>query len=261
MMNLLTNELYKIFARKKIYVLIGLMFIYEAYMLFDSYIANRDFGALGLAKVTGQTFPVIFLESLSAVVLPFLMIILISDIFTTEYANGSLKLPLLRQVTRRNLLQAKIQALFIIIVGVLFTAFVVSYILGAVFFGWGDRFVLKWIDLSSGQGILFTLVLYVATLLPLTSFGLMIFLISLFSHGEGETIGLGVGSWIVFAVIGHIFEKLTPYIITTYLNIYSLIILKITPKELTLGLVIVIFYSSVCYFTAQRAFKRKDLLT
>ncbi|MBV7276489.1 ABC transporter permease subunit [Clostridium sp. PL3] len=269
MINILVNEVYKLLSRKKIYIFMVILFLLVLIMTISTVMTNKAFGTGGLGnnqtitpmQTNGQSFPVTLLDSIISFTLPIMVVILVADIVTGEYAEGSLKLPLLRQVSRKQLLLAKVGALLISIMILLFFIMILGYVFGVAILGWGDKFLLKEIILSSTYGILFTLFIYSSSIFPLLSFGMIILLFSIILSNEGSVISTGVGIFITLTIVNEMFYRVSPYLLNHYFNVYDLINSGSEIEKMITAILVIFLYGIVFYFASLISFKKKDILT
>lgn len=86
--------------------------------------------------LNGQIFPVFLLHQISDTILPLLMIVLLSGIIAEEYKEGTLKLTLLRPISRYELITAKMIAVAVLVILILGVTLVSGYAIGTAVFGW-----------------------------------------------------------------------------------------------------------------------------
>lgn len=274
MINILFNEVYKVFARKKIYIFMAVIGIISIFISISTLATNNMFNSGNLNQsaemaqneafmelgVNGQSFPINLLDSLAGLVLPIMIIILVADIVTSEYTDGSLKLSLLRQVSRAELLLGKVGALALTLMILILYIMLLGYILGAILLGWGNSLMLKGVELSPTYGVMFTLLVYSLSLLPLLSFGMIILLLAVAFSNEGTVVGTGVALLIMLSVANQIFHKLSPFFINNYFNIYNLATSNLGLPHLIFGIFVVLVEGLIFYILSLVVFKRKDIL-
>lgn len=256
MINIIQNEISKIFSRKKIYIFISILFIVALINLLNSLITRNLFAS----QDYGQTFPLLLFDSVASLVIPIFVVVLIASMVTDEYLDGSLKLTLLRKVSRNQLLLGKMGALFVVLFLLLLFLLIVGYTIGISFFGWGKVFLLKGKELSSSQGILFTLSVYTTSLLSYISFGMIILLFSVTIDNSGSVVALGLVTLISWVFIGEIFHKISPYLITDYFNTYNLFISNPSKEKIIFSFGVIFLYSISFYLLSFKIFNNKDLL-
>lgn len=261
MFSLIQNELIKIFARKKIYVFMAIILFFNVLVALPALMTKHNMPSEisnGMINFNGQVFPVTVLDGLNTLLAVFL-IILIADMLTEEYISGTLKLPLLRPVTRGQILASKVLALFLVTCLLFFFTLVSGYIVGVLFLGWGHQFLLAHTTLSPLEGILTTLMVYGLTLLPLFAFGVAVLALSLLLTSGGSVIGLGIGALFAGSIVSQINRTLSPYLITTYFKPYQ-DLLSGNWGAINAGLVAFVIYTAVFYLASHWIFKRKNLL-
>lgn len=267
------NEVYKLFAKKRIYVFMGILFAVALFVLAGALFTRnifkpavpqqggtQDLVLSSLGKGSGQTFPLTLFNGVASFVLPVLVIILVSSLITDEYADGSLKLPLLRQVSRSKLLLGKAGALAVTLLILLLFLLVLGYGLGIGFLGWDDQFLLKGTVLSSGQGIALIFLTYGLSILSLLSFGMVILLFAVLISNSGSVVGIGTGILFASLLVGEALPETSPYLISTYFNTYRFLTSGLEPREIITGCFIIAAYGIGFYILSLFIFKRKDLL-
>lgn len=253
MFNLIKNELFKMFAAKKIYAFMGIIF---AAVLIPSLV--ESFLGVDL-QLTGQNLPFVQLTPLVEFLIPVFLIILAVDMFTEEYAGGTLGVLLTQPVTRIKLLNAKIVSLAIIILFLLFFSLGASYLTGTIFFGLEDPLVIGDVTYSTAEGMAFTLLLHIISALPLTAFAVIMALIALNFTSSGAAIGVGLGIYFTFTMIHQVAEIARPFLINTHFNLYELVF-NGSGKEWLLSMSVIAAYGIFSYLLAVCIMKKKDIL-
>ncbi len=257
MFKVLSNEVYKLFAHKRIYIFMGIISIVAIFILIGAVLTNNLF----LGKTSGQTFPLQIFDGEASIVMPILVILLITNLVTDEYADGTIKLPLLRKISRNKLLLGKIGAVVVVITLLLVFSFILGYILGIAFFGWGDQFIIKGDVLSSGKGIIFTLLVYGLSIISYISFGMIILLFAVLIDNSGSVVGIGMGILIVLLLVSQIFPDISLYLVSSYFNTFNLLTSGVEIKRIVFGFLIISAVGIVFYILSVIAFNRKDILT
>lgn len=251
-----------------------ILFILCAFTVISAYYTNNLFKSSSLSNsanlaesqqviqlwTNGQSFPISFLESIVTFILPDMVIILVADIVTGEYQDGSIKLCLTRDISRTQLLFAKALALFFIIGSLLIFAMLASYIMGIIALGWGNEFIIKNITMPSGFSVLFTLLIYVFSTIPLFSFGMIIMFFSIISLNEGALVSIGIGILVTLMIANEVFSSISPFIINSYFNIFNMISSEGINASIIMGLFMTLLYAVIFYSLSLIIFKRKDIL-
>lgn len=251
-MKLIKNEMYKVFKLNKLYffivIAIGLLIV-----------QGITFSSNSSYSVNGQSFPIWMLSRIMPLFI-FFMSLLLAEIISDEYRNGTLKLFLLRPVDRIGLLNAKISAMIVSVFMLLLSVMVGSYIIGTAFWGWGDQMMFNEAIFQPAQGILVTLQSYVITLLPCLGFGMIIVLVSVLSSSMGATVGISLGIMFVLTALENV-QGINDYSIVHQMNLYQSFNGNPQSINLILGLVNVAVYTIIFYVGSVVAFKKKDILT
>lgn len=251
------NELQKIFARRTVYVFMGVILIFSLFNLAGSLIANSYLAG----KSFGQIFPLILFDGVGSFVMPMLVILLVVNMITDEYADGTIKLPLLRKVSRNQLLLGKMCALGIVLLVFLVFLLLLGYGLGIIFFGWGEQFLMKGKSYTSLHGIILTLTTYGVSLLSYISFGMVILLFAVLISNAASVVSIGTALLVTSLIAEYIIPNISPYLVSNYFNVYRLLASEAGTGRIALGLLVILIYSFVFYIFSFRVFNKKDLLT
>lgn len=206
MMKLLKNELYKLFKTKKLYVFAAIIL---AVLLLN--LNNYQPGSERTiwTFTYGQSTPLTLINILSQFMVIFIPIF-IGDSITNEYRQGTLKLSLMRPVTRSQLLKAKVASLFVFICVMAIFFIAASYAIGTHYLGWGNGMEYAGQLYPPMEGILLTLGANALLILPFMAYGLFVLSIAVFS----SNMSLTIISSLVIMTIGlnlNVFEAIAPY--------------------------------------------------
>ena len=263
MYSIVQNELIKLFARKKVYVFMAILFIITLVSGLAVYIMSSH---LPLAKpgqdslsMSAQAFPLTILDAMGNTIAIFL-IILVADMLTEEYIAGTLKLPLMRPVTRGQLLAGKVLALFLVTVLLHVFVLVTSYIVGTILLGWSGSFIYAQATIPPLNGILMTIGSYFLAIFPVFAFGMIALLFSILLTSSGSVIGIAIGALFSQSIISQVSKQYRPYMILNYFKLYTPIFTKDWAFFLQ-GIVVTLVYGVVFYLMSYYLLKRKDLLS
>lgn len=261
LIRIVENELYKLFARKKIYIFLGVLFLLVLLTGLSTSVTNNIGGDSSLAVVfTGQAFPATLLGSLITFVLPIMVVMLVADSFTGEYAEGSLKLTLTRKVSRNKLFLAKVISISIVLMLLLLFVMIIGYIIGTIIFGFGNNFAIKGATISIGGGIFFTVFLYLLSLVPLMIFELIIFFFAVIFSNESTVISIGIGLLLLLSLLGQVFFDLAPFLINTYFSLYNVYTSGADILFMTFGIIVILLEGTIFYIVDLLILNKKDLL-
>lgn len=277
MLNLIKNEIFKIIKQKKLYIFMALVITmialeYVGFLVLKNLNSNNEELNNSFAQINGQTFPLVMISEISTIIIIYI-VALLADIITDEYKSGTLKLSLIRPVSRIKLLVSKVVGLVFGTVALYVFTLLMSYILGTVFFGWGEECIFTGFkytlsgDLvtytttfSTLQGIFFTLGSYVLIILPYLAFGMLVLFISLLATNMGAAIGVSLGIWFGFQMLCQLVKQVRPYIINTYFNFFGQFANDPDPKSILTGFAVILAYGLVFFGLSSLVFKKKDIL-
>ena len=205
-MKILKNELYKLFRTKKLYVFAAII-LAVLFLNLHNYQPGSERTIWTFAH--GQSAPLALINILSQFMVIFIPIF-IGDSITNEYRQGTMKLSLLRPISRSQLLRAKTASLFVFIAVMTIFFIVASYAIGTYYLGWGSGTEYAGHLYTSTEGILLTLEANALLMLPYMAYGLFVASIAVFS----SNMSLTIISSLVIMTIGlnlNVFEAIAPY--------------------------------------------------
>lgn len=254
MFNLVKNEFIKVIANKRLYAF-GLILLLIGMVPVVGTVIVR------VSTFDGQTYP-LFLHGLTVSwVIPIFIIVLISDMFTEEYVNGTLALSLIHPVTRGEMLAAKVMALILLILLILMATMLLGYVIGTVLFGWGAHFMIRGVEYSTLAGIKITFFSFLSSAVPLAIFGIMVMWLALLFSSSGAVVGASIGLMLVFAVLGYLVDDIQPYLITAYFSSFRNSLLVVGSYSAAVFAVkVMALYGIVFYAASFIIFRKRDLL-
>lgn len=259
MFSIVKNEIYKLFARKTLYIFIGIMLMVVFFNIVSTLATNNT----AFGKSYGETFPITLLETVASIIMPMFIIVTVSSLVGDEYGEGTLKLTLLQKVSRSKLLFGKVCALGVVILILLLILLILGYGLGIILFGWGGELLVKGKYLTSSQGVLLTLLSYGLSFIPYLSFGMVILLVSILIKSGGTTNAIGMGILFFSLFLDIAFPELSNYLIliSSYFNTYRTITMQENSNTVILGFLIIFVYGIVLYILSLKILNKQDLLT
>lgn len=254
MLRLLENEVFKIFAQKKIYVFMIVIVLFSMLPAVEWAQGSVDI------PMNGQNLPLYMLGTINSII-PIFIIVTFGDLITDEYVNGTLKLPLLHPVSRPKLLTAKLLALIVPVTLLLLLGMLSSYGIGTLLFGWGDQFLYNESVFAIEKGILFTLGSYIASILPLMMFAAVVMLICLPFPSGGAAVAASIGLLLLLSLLAQLLESIRPYLIITYFHEFpNQLFFTGDIGKILLSLLVMSVYGISSYLGSIYFFTRKDLL-
>jgi ABC-2 type transport system permease protein len=261
LLNLIKNELIKILANKKLYVGMAIIVVVNLLPLLE-----KLTGSIGDIPINGQVTPLYMLSTYLNILMPIFISVLIADMVTDEYVNGTLALSLIHPVSRSKLMIAKVLALVVIITLVLLFSLLVGFVLGSLIFGWGEQFVYQDVvaeinyTFTTFEGLLVTLGSYAISVIPLLAFGMLIFLLSHHFKGGGALVGISIGLVIMLSFLGEIAQGLRPFLINHYFALFKYTFLTKDIAQITTSILVLGIYSILPFALGIRLFKKKDIV-
>jgi ABC-2 type transport system permease protein len=255
MLTLINNEIFKVFALKKIY---GFMVVITMFSLLP--VLEFAMGAVDF-PLNGQNLPLYMLSSFADLIIPIFIIVTLGDLITDEYVGGTIKLSLLHPVSRTKLLTAKLFALIVPVIVLQLFGMIISYTIGTVLFGFGDQLLFNDNVLSTGMGIAATLGSYLVVILPLLAFACMVMFICLRFSSSGLAVATSIGLLVLFSLAGQIVVELQPYLVITYfVELSNYIFFTGDWSKISMAFIIISVYGVTSYIGCIRHFKKKELL-
>ncbi len=200
--------------------------------------------------------------------IPFLIMLVAGDVVAGEGAAGTFRIILTRRVSRFKILIAKLIATyFYTIILILFFA-IMSLGLGSLWLGIGDLVVFDKGILILAQEmawVRFALAFVFATFVMLVVATLCFMFSSMVNNGIGPIVGAMAIIIIGLAIANipiDIFQKISPYIFTSYFDIWQKAFFDPIPwKDIGIDAIILTIYMLVFIIISTVQFIRKDIST
>lgn len=254
MINLIKNELLKIFFNRKFHIamaLISAIHLIPVILSFMSPYKIQD----------GQSYPLFFFGFIVYFVLPIFIPMVVADMIAEEYSSGTLSLTLIQPISRGELLLAKILSLYLTIIAVLIYALISAYLIGTIFFSWGAELIYRGVSYSTAEGIFLTTGLYLVSSFPFLSYGIGVILFAFLFQNTGGVVGVSIGLIIVCFAITGLMPNIQSYFLSTYFGAFShLMLLDPNIPERNLAVKVIGLHGVIFYLANFFVFSRKDLL-
>lgn len=200
--------------------------------------------------------------------IPFLIMLVAGDVVAGEGAAGTFRITLIRRISRFQILIAKLIATYFYTILLIIFFAIMSLGLGSLWLGIGDLVVFD-------EGILilpqemawvrFTLAFVFATFVMLVVTTLCFMFSSMVNNGIGPIIGAMAIIIIGLAIANipiDIFEKISPYIFTSYFNIWQKAFFDPIPwRDIGNDAIVLTIYMLVFIIISTVQFIRKDIST
>lgn len=254
MIPLIKNEWHKLFSGK-----IFLAFLGVVLFLYVLPIVETILGLNHRVSLSGQTLSFSVLGPLATNILPLFIIISMSQMLVEEYVNGTLTLTLIQPVSRAKILTAKLLSLILPLFIFLFFSLLSGYLIGTLFFGWGEQFLIQGRAFSPAAGIGITLGSYLLTLIPLLAFVSFVMLLSLQFNSSGVAVGILLGILVGMSVAGQLFPTLQPYLLVFQISYFGTLFLNPQWDLIGRALLVVLAYGMGSYLLSIYLFKKRDI--
>ncbi|ASA20031.1 ABC transporter permease subunit [Paenibacillus donghaensis] len=219
----------------------------------------RMMGSDGSVLTIGnaQSFPIQHLQA-SFLFTGIFVAIYVGQIITQERTQGTIKLPLTRSISRLEYFMSRVVSIFFFSVFITLLMIVLSYMVGMLFFGWGDNMV--FFSLTSGglQGILITLLSGLAFAFSYFAFGMIAMVISMFT----SRISVNATIMGILLMVGQYFEVLPS--VKQFAVFHQMLFFHIDIFEKpfdynVISFLVLVVYCVICSIIGYRIFRKKDL--
>lgn len=277
MMQLIRQELYKIFRRPRTYIgfaiiaaitLIIELALYsdgEAFINFALQSITEQFDVQGRI-VNGYLVTYIILQSL-IINIPLLVALVAGDVLAGEANIGTLRLLLTKPVSRSQLVWAKFTASVVYTLLLLVWLALISLGLSLLIFGEGDLLNMKsgeMVMLLKGDVMWRYMAAFGFAALAMTSVAALAVLLSVFAENSIGPIVSTMGIILFFTIITNLglpsFELIKPWIMTTHMIAWKGFFSEPVPYAAILNSAIVLLvYTGIFLTTTIVVFNRKDI--
>lgn len=213
-----------------------------------------------ISKPSGQAFPLILLKGLIGQIFPMFIIIIAVDMITNEYRNGTFKLPLLHPVSRRKYILSKMFSIIVLIISLLGFTLISSYIIGTIFFGWGDGVMIDGNLYQSIEGIFKMLTYYGISIAPLAAFSMLAVVLALTFSNTGVAVGLSIGLLLALDVAKQLFPEMGFYIINSTFYIFESLFNSSLNNVAISQILVTLIYAFISLIISDIIMKKKEIL-
>jgi ABC-2 type transport system permease protein len=277
-LNLVQTELYKIFRKGRSYIGFGAIAFIVIVIQIALFVDGESYLELGTQSLkdsftfqgnllNGYLSVFIILSSLW-VHIPFLIALVAGDLIAGEAATGTLRILLIRPVSRTQIVYAKFTAVLIYVLAIVVFMAVLSIGTGLLIFGEGDLFVMK--DMlyifDSSDALWRILASFAFSFLSMSMVASLAFMLSALVDSSLGPIIMTMSIIIVLMIVSSIdlsiFRAVKPFMFTTYMGAWREFFSdpvdweKVNKATLALVSHIIIFIGFTSWY-----FKRKDILT
>lgn len=262
-------ELYRLFKRRRSYL--GLI-AFVALPILVTYALTRSEGfshGPGAPLLAGTLFNAYYVSLITLLIAiplfaPALIVMVAGDLVSGEISDGTLRMMLLRPVSRTTLVLAKMAIAAFYSLLLLAVLGITSVLVGGIGFGWGPMVNLSGALVPHSQAVLYLALAYiVAFVLMMSVVGIAMFL-SVATRSSLAAIGGTLTLVIGFQILGifDTFDFLTPYLFTSYLTSWlNLFRTPIYWAPIWKGVATSAGYAVPLLLAAISIFRRQDILT
>jgi ABC-2 type transport system permease protein len=276
--NIVQTELYKIFRKGRSYIGFGAIAFIVIVIQIALYVDGESYLELGTQSLketftfqgnllNGYLSVFIILSSLW-VHIPFLIALVAGDLIAGEAATGTLRILLIRPISRTQIIIAKFSAIIIYVLSIVLFMAALSIGTGIFIFGTGDLFVMK--DMlyifDSSDSLWRILASFAFSFLSMSMVASLAFMLSAVVDSSLGPIIMTMSIIIVFMIVSSIdlsiFRAVKPFMFTTYMGAWREFFSdpvnwhKVNTAVIALITHIFIFLGFTIWY-----FKRKDILT
>jgi hypothetical protein len=241
------NEMDKMYRKKKLIVLVLLTIL--AITIGQLTVSGVRFQFGIRASGSGQ-FPILVLSVLINTLLPLFTVLMSIDIFSGEFSSNTMKVSLLRPVSRLKLFSAKIAAIATFILASLLLVMVLSVLTGIIFN-------------ASELSILFlakVFLAYILSVLPVLIFTLLIVILTNVFKSGTSVFFLSVLIFLGFKVISIIYPGLSNLLIVPSFGWYNLFLAQtVNLVKILNQFCIMIGYGIILFTVGYYLFDNKDI--
>lgn len=196
MLKVLKNEFIKMFSGKKFYILSSTLIVSIILMVVMGKTSSNA------SKLIAQNFVSETLDGMiMKPIVPIFLVLIIAEVLTEDYTSGTMKFSLISPVKKSELVIGKMLFIFSYAFILMLISFVVSYIMGLIFFG-------------NGYNFYYNLECYASVILPIFSFCSVISFIAIFINSSGAVMGLGIGIYFIMIILERGMENIIYYTFT-----------------------------------------------
>ena len=278
MLTLIKIELEKTFCHRRSYigflaifviiVIVQLAMYVEGNSLLSFFIQNlKDVFLFEGNLLNGYFITFILLNSMW-VLMPFLVSLIAGDMIAGEANNGTLRMILIRPVSRRNLIIAKLVAVIVYVFLIVLFLMASSLLLGQLLFGAGDLIVYHGsLNIFEESDVMWRFIMaFIYGFLGMMVVASLAFLLSVFTENSLGPIIITMALVIGFTIISNLnlelFNYIRPWVFTTYISSWSLFFDYVVDWQRAIeSAIISVLHIFVFCGIAILYFNKKDILT
>ena len=227
------NEIFKIFSRKRTKVVLYVEIVLCILMSIIGKSGSR-FNISGFS-ISLPNLPFTMLPIFTSFVMPLTIFTLTSDIFSQEFENNSIKVLLLRPITRFKIYVSKNLAIISTIFFNLMVILIVTVILRFLFRG----------DISGTHNAVLS---YAISIIPMIIFVLMSSLVASIINNPSLTMFCSIALYVLLIAVKIVFSNISAALFVSYNNWYQMWIGSLVPARMLINISLLLISYMVIFF-------------
>ncbi|GIN73388.1 hypothetical protein J14TS2_38630 [Bacillus sp. J14TS2] len=205
----------------------------------------------------GQSFSVEMLQASITFTAVFIAIY-VGEVLIQERNNGTIKFVLLRSVSRFQYYISRILSILLFSLLLTFIMIMIGYVVGILFFGWGDTFVFYSVITSGWRGVGVTLIAGLAFAFAYFIFGLIALLLSQFIQ-RISTLAMLMGMSTLIGQYIVVYPQIKQYVIYEHLLFFHIDLFERSFSYNIMSFSVLVVYLLVLGTAGYYLFKKQDL--
>jgi len=227
------NEIIKIFSRNKTKVILSLEIILCFLIALLGIWINRF--SISVFTISSPNLPFTMLPVFTGAIIPLTIFMLVSDLFSQEFENNSIKVVLLRPVSRFKIFVSKNLAIVITIFLNLIVMLFVTVMLRFIFRG----------ELAGTHNAVLS---YLISIVPMTIFVLMSSLIAVIINNPSLTMFSCISIYVLLITIKIVFSNISAALFVSYNSWYQMWIGSLVPVKMLVNTCFLLTSYMVIFF-------------
>lgn len=242
----LTNEIEKLYKRKKVLVAVVISLIFIILGQLSMEVARTGFG---LRVVSSTEFPILVLSVVVNTILPLFTALVTIESFSGEFSQNTMKIALTRPISRLKFFTAKLTAIMLFILANLLFVMIFSMLAGYFFNS----------NSFTTVGVFKILLSYTITLMPMAILSIIIiFFANIIRSGIGVFF-LSIFVFVIFKGLGIIFYRYSGVFFTSMMSWYTLFLMDTIPTfKIFLQFMMILSYGIIFFTAGYYIFDKKD---
>ncbi|MBU3190129.1 ABC transporter permease [Clostridium bowmanii] len=242
----LTNEVEKLYKRKKVLVALTISLIFIIIGQLSMVVLRSGFGLRG---VSSMDFPILVLSVVVNTILPLFTALVTIESFSGEFSQNTMKIALTRPISRLMFYSAKLTAIMLFILSNLLFVMIFSILAGCLFNA--NSFTLA---------SLFKILLsYAVTLVPMVILSIIIAFFTMIIRSGIGVFFLSIFVFVTLKGLGILFYRYAGVFITSMMSWYTLFLMETIPTfKIFLQFMMMLSYAIIFFTAGYYLFDKKE---